>query len=69
MLKFNVEVLKGIMALDAEFDQTVVQLIDEHEKMKASDSYEDIAIHALQAGKLERKAQDIINSALELLEG
>jgi hypothetical protein len=57
------------LALDAEFDKTVEELVEEHEKMEASDNYEDIAIHALQAGKLERKAQDIFNSALELLEG
>jgi hypothetical protein len=69
MLKINVLTLKNLLALDAEFDKTVEELIDEHEKMEASDNYEDIAIHALQAGKLERKAQDIFNSALELLEG
>lgn len=69
MFKISIQNLKGILALDAEFDKTVAELIDEHEKMEASDNYEDIAIHALQAGKLERKAQDIFNSALELLEG
>jgi len=68
MLKINTEALKSLLALDAEFDQTVVKLVEEHEKMKASDSYEDIAIHALQAGKLERKAQAIFEKAQELLE-
>lgn len=69
MLNINIQTLKNLLALDAEFDKTVEVLVEEHEKMEASDNYEDIAIHALQAGKLERKAQDIFNSALELLEG
>lgn len=69
MLNINIQTLKNLLALDAEFDKTVEELVEEHEKMEASDNYEDIAIHALQAGKLERKAQDIFNSALELLEG
>lgn len=69
MLKIDVKTLRSLLVLDAEFDQTVSMLADEHEKMQTSDSYEDVAIHALQAGKLEKKAESILNKALELLEG
>ena len=69
MLKIDITTIRSLMALDAEFDEVVSELVKSHDKMQESDSYEDIALYALQAGKLEKRAQQIFNQALEVLNG
>jgi hypothetical protein len=67
MLKIDIATIRSLLALDAEFDEVVSELVESHGKMQESDSYEDIALYALQASKLEKRAQQIFNQALEVL--